>query len=72
MELLMKGKNSITKALSLTVGMLFCASSFAANWNIAVGDGGGSLQEVLGVKFSQLLSEKQEESILLSCSSTAN
>lgn len=54
----MKGKNSITKALSLIAGMSLCASAFAANWNIAVGDGGGSAQEVLGLKFSQLLSEK--------------
>ena len=51
-------KHKIMKALSLTVGLVLSTSAFSANWKIAVGDGGGSAQEALGVKFSELLAEK--------------
>ncbi|RVU32559.1 TRAP transporter substrate-binding protein [Neptunomonas marina] len=54
----MKHKNKIVKVLSLTAGMLFSASTLAASWNIAVGDGGGSAQEALGLKFIESLEEK--------------
>ncbi|RDE22848.1 C4-dicarboxylate ABC transporter substrate-binding protein [Motiliproteus coralliicola] len=47
------------KAISLTAGLLLSAGSYAATtWNMAVGDGGGSAQEALGLKFSELLSQK--------------
>ncbi len=52
-------KKKITKALSLTAGLLFSMNSLAAStFKMAVGDGGGSTQEALGKKFSELLSEK--------------
>jgi len=54
----MNHKNKITKVISLTAGLLLSASVSAANWNIAVGDGGGSAQEALGLKFTELLKEK--------------
>ena len=54
----MKHNNKIAKVLSLTAGLMFSASALAANWNIAVGDGGGSAQEALGLKFTELLAEK--------------
>lgn len=54
----MKHKNKIVKVLSLTAGMVFSASSIAASWNIAVGDGGGSAQEALGLKFIESLEAK--------------
>jgi tripartite ATP-independent transporter DctP family solute receptor len=55
----MKNKNNnITKVFLLSTSMLFCASSVAAKWNIAVGDGGGSAQEALGIKFAELLTKK--------------
>ena len=51
----MNHKNKITTVLSLTAGLMFSASTLAANWNIAVGDGGGSAQEALGLKFIEQL-----------------
>ena len=54
----MKHKNKIYKVLSLTAGFVFSASTMAANWNIAVGDGGGSAQEALGLKFIEQLEAK--------------
>ncbi len=61
----MKHKNKITKVLSLTAGLLFSASTLAANWNIAVGDGGGSAQEALGLKFIERLEAKTDHSAKL-------
>ena len=49
---------NITKILSLTAGLVFSSAPFAANWNVAVGDGGGSAQEALGIKFNEVLKEK--------------
>ncbi len=49
---------NITKILSLTAGLVFSSAPFAANWNVAVGDGGGSAQEALGIKFNEVLQEK--------------
>ncbi len=49
---------NITKILSLTAGLVLSSTSFAANWNVAVGDGGGSAQEALGIKFGEVLKEK--------------
>lgn len=54
----MINKNKMTRALSLTAGLLLSSSAFAATWNVAVGDGGGSTQEALGIKFGELLSEQ--------------
>lgn len=56
----MRYKNKLVKVLSLTTGLLLSTSSFAANWNIALGDGGGSAQEAMGKKFSQLLEQKTD------------
>ena len=61
----MKHKNKITTVLSLTAGLLFSASTLAANWNIAVGDGGGSAQEALGLKFIERLEAKTDHSAKL-------
>lgn len=53
-------KSRLVKALSLTAGLVLSANTFAATWKMAVGDGGGSAQEALGLKFSELLSEKTD------------
>ncbi|WP_432470352.1 TRAP transporter substrate-binding protein [Amphritea sp. HPY] len=50
--------NKTRTLLSISAGLMFSASALAANWNIAVGDGGGSAQEALGIKFTELLNEK--------------
>lgn len=54
-------KSKIMKALSLTVGLVLSTSAFSATWKMAVGDGGGSSQEALGLQFSQLLAEKTDD-----------
>ncbi|MFT5706969.1 MAG: tripartite ATP-independent transporter DctP family solute receptor [Oceanospirillaceae bacterium] len=54
----MINKNKMTLVLSLAAGLVLSANTFAENWNVAVGDGGGSAQEALGLKFSEYLSEK--------------
>jgi tripartite ATP-independent transporter DctP family solute receptor len=54
----MFNKNKITLALSLTAGLILSANTYAVTWNVAVGDGGGSTQEALGLKFGEILSEK--------------
>ncbi|WP_298939662.1 TRAP transporter substrate-binding protein [uncultured Psychromonas sp.] len=51
-------KTKFIKVLSLTAGLVLSTNALSANWKIAVGDGGGSAQEALGVKFSELLTEK--------------
>lgn len=54
----MRFKKQFIKTVSITAGLLLSASTFSATWNIAVGDGGGSAQEALGLKFSELLAKK--------------
>ncbi|WP_417227148.1 TRAP transporter substrate-binding protein [Amphritea sp.] len=54
----MKHKNKIYKVISLAAGLAFSASTLAASWNIAVGDGGGSAQEALGLEFIKQLEQK--------------
>lgn len=44
--------------LVITAGLLLSANVMAANFKMAVGDGEGSAQQVLGKKFSELLTEK--------------
>ena len=56
----MKHKNKFAKVLSISAGLLLSASSFAATWDIALGDGGGSAQEALANKFSELLEQKTD------------
>lgn len=56
----MKLKKLNSRIFALTAGCLLSVQSFAANWNIAVGDGGGSAQEYLGTTFVQLLEEKSK------------
>lgn len=55
----MMHNKKIVSAIFLSAGLLLSVSSFAATtWKMAVGDGGGSAQEALGLKFSELLAEK--------------
>ncbi len=55
----MKRDRGIIKALVLAAGLALSASSMAATeWRMAVGDGGGSAQEALGKKFTELLMQK--------------
>lgn len=54
----MNHKNKIVKVLSLTAGVMLSTSVMAANFKVAVGDGGGSAQEALGLKFAELLKDK--------------
>jgi tripartite ATP-independent transporter DctP family solute receptor len=51
-------KSKLVKALSLTAGLVLSANTLAATWKVAVGDGAGGAQEALGLKFSELLTEK--------------
>lgn len=48
------------KAISLATSLVLSTSAFSATWKMAVGDGGGSAQEALGIKFSELLAEKTD------------
>jgi tripartite ATP-independent transporter DctP family solute receptor len=54
----MKQNNKLTRILALSVSLLLSSNVSATKWNIAVGDGGGSAQEALGLKFSELIAEK--------------
>lgn len=50
---------TLVKAVSLTASLMFSTGALAANtFKMAVGDGGGSTQEAMGLKFSELLAEK--------------
>ena len=53
-------KNMLVKTLSLTAGLVLSAHSFSATWKMAVGDGGNSAQEAVGLKFSELLAAKTD------------
>ena len=53
-------RKNFVKALSLTAGLVLSANAMSATWKMAVGDGGGSAQEALGLKFSEVLSEKTD------------
>jgi len=53
----MKYKNKIFKAVTLA-SMMLGATAWGANWKVAVGDGGGSAQEALGLKFAEIVAEK--------------
>ncbi|GAB3478151.1 TRAP transporter substrate-binding protein [Marinomonas epiphytica] len=53
-------KNTLVKTLSITAGLILAANSYAETWKMAVGDGGGSAQEALGLKFTELLEAKTE------------
>ncbi len=54
-------KKKFFKAISLATCLMMSASAFSATWKIAVGDGGGSAQEELGKKFSEVLAEKTND-----------
>ncbi|WP_413691441.1 TRAP transporter substrate-binding protein [Psychromonas sp. KJ10-2] len=56
-------KTKLIKALSLTAGLVLSTSALSATWKMAVGDGGGSAQEALGIKFSEVLAEKTNDKI---------
>ena len=56
----MNFNTKMIKVMSLTVGLLASVNGYAANWNMAVGDGGGSAQEAMGLKFAELLAQKTE------------
>jgi tripartite ATP-independent transporter DctP family solute receptor len=51
-------KTKFIKAITMATSLVLSTSAFSENWKIAVGDGGGSAQEALGIKFSELLAEK--------------
>ncbi len=54
----MNSKMNFAKTALFAVGLFASANSIGATWNMAVGDGGGSAQEALGLKFAELLTEK--------------
>jgi tripartite ATP-independent transporter DctP family solute receptor len=51
-------KNNMIKTLALTTTVLFSAGAFSATWKMALGDGGGSTQDVLSEKFVELFDAK--------------
>ena len=51
-------KNKIVKTLALTTAVLFSTGAFSATWKMALGDGGGSTQDVLSKKFVELFEKK--------------
>ena len=60
----MNHNNKYAKVLSLTAGLIFSASAanvtYAANFKVAVGDGGGSPQHELGKKFVEELEKRSD------------
>ncbi|CAH7182186.1 TRAP transporter substrate-binding protein [Vibrio chagasii] len=48
------------KTLILSTAMLLSLSAHAAKWNIAIGDGAGSTQEVIAQKFSEVLTQETD------------
>jgi len=54
---------TIVKKLILSTAILASFSASAAQWKIAVGDGGGSTQEVIAKKFSEVLTAKTDGKI---------
>lgn len=53
-------KTKFIQAITMATSLVLSTSAFSANWKIAVGDGGGSAQEALGIKFSEVLAEKTD------------
>ncbi|MCV2402413.1 TRAP transporter substrate-binding protein [Marinomonas sp. C2222] len=53
-------RNKLVKVLSLTAGLVLSANAVSATWKMAVGDGGGSAQEALGLKFVEELSARTD------------
>lgn len=51
------------KTLILSTAMLLSLSAHAAKWNIAIGDGAGSTQEVIAQKFSEVLIQETDGKI---------
>ncbi len=51
------------KTLILSTAMLLSLSTHAAKWNIAIGDGAGSTQEVIAQKFSEILIQETDGKI---------
>jgi len=51
------------KTLILSTAMLLSLSAHAAKWNIAIGDGAGSTQEVIAQKFSEILIQETDGKI---------
>lgn len=49
--------------LILSTAMLLSLSAHAAKWNIAIGDGAGSTQEVIAQKFSEILIQETDGKI---------
>ena len=56
-------KTKYIKAISLAASLVLSTSAFSATWKIAVGDGGGSAQEEVVLKFSEKLAEKTNNKI---------
>ncbi|WP_028299071.1 TRAP transporter substrate-binding protein [Oceanospirillum beijerinckii] len=51
-------KKRVIKPLAIAAGLLLSANVMAANFKMSVGDGEGSAQQVMGLKFAELLAEK--------------
>ena len=51
-------KKRVIKPLATAAGLLLSANVMAANFKMSVGDGEGSAQQVMGLKFAELLAEK--------------
>lgn len=51
------------KTLILSTAMLLSLSAHAEKWNIAIGDGAGSTQEVIAQKFSEILIQETDGKI---------
>lgn len=51
------------KTLILSTAMLLSLSAHGAKWNIAIGDGAGSTQEVIAQKFSEVLTQETDGKI---------
>lgn len=55
----MKHTKKMFQSFALAAGLMLSASSYSATeWKMAVGDGAGSAQEAMGLKFVELLKEK--------------
>lgn len=59
----MKNKMTMVKTFIISTAILASFSINAEQWKIAVGDGGGSTQDVIAKKFSEILSAKTNQQI---------
>ncbi|MCV6589622.1 MAG: TRAP transporter substrate-binding protein [Marinobacterium sp.] len=55
----MKFGNRVLKAAALAT-MMMGATAWGGTWKVAVGDGGGSAQETLGLKFAEIIEQRTD------------